>query len=366
VPFVAPILAFSCFIIKLVEHPVTKNKISILIYWLFPVTIGLSQAIYNSYYHILPVSVSFVDGLIFGGVLGILGIAVWYVVRYNDPEKSAPVQMLASHVAASVVFTAMWMIASGILVKTMINHLAYGEYLNSQLTVRIIGGLLCYALIVSIYYIYVYSQHNREKQLKEAEWQHQIRQAQLDALKSQINPHFLFNSLNSIASLTLTDSGKAHHMVIALSDFMRYSLRNHQDDLVTLEVELRNIGLYLQIEKIRFGDKLGYHFDIGDGCNTHLIPNLILQPIFENAIKYGVYESSTPVEILLKARKMEDCMEIEVINDFDPESVPRKGEGVGLTNINERLRIIYGSSRLLTAELGDNKFTVKMVIPDNN
>ena len=327
--------------------------------------IGVSQAVYNGYYHILPVSVAFIDGLIFGGVLGILGIAVWYVVRYNDPEKSAAVQMLASHVAASLVFTALWIISSGILVKSVINDLSYGDYLNSQLTERIIGGLLCYALIASIYYIYVYSQHNREKQLKEAEWQHQIRQAQLNALKSQINPHFLFNSLNSIASLTLTDPGKAHGMVIALSDFMRYSLHNHQDDMVTLEVELRNIGLYLQIEKIRFGDKLDYHFDIGEECSNHLIPNLILQPLFENAIKYGVYEASTPVEILLKARKLEECIEITVFNDFDPDAIPRKGEGVGLTNINDRLRIIYGSSRLLTAELGDNRFKVTMIIPDN-
>jgi len=363
---VAALFTFLTLIIKLVEHPVTKNKISVLIYWLFPLTIGLSQAVYNSYYHILSVSVAFVDGLIFCGVLGILGIAVWYVVRYNDPEKSAPIQMLASHVSASLVFVAFWMIASGILVKTMIDNQAYSDYLNGQLTGRIIGGLLCYALIVSIYYIYVYSQHNREKLLKEAEWQHQIRQAQLNALKSQINPHFLFNSLNSIASLTLTDPGKAHHMVIALSDFMHYSLHNHQDNMVTLEVELRNIGLYLQIEKIRFGDKLGYHFDIGEECSNHLIPNLILQPIFENAIKYGVYESAIPVEILLEARKMGKSMEITVINDFDPESVPRKGEGVGLTNINERLRIIYGSSRLLIAELGDNKFKVKMVLPDYN
>lgn len=348
------------------EHPVTKNKISILIYWLFPVAIGLSQAVYNSYFHLLPVSSAFIDGLIFGGVLGILGIAVWYVVRYNDPEKSTPLQMLASHIAASLVFTTLWMISSGILVKILTDNPAYGDYLNSQLTGRIIGGLLCYALIVSIYYIYVYSEHNREKQLKEAEWQHQIRQAQLNALKSQINPHFLFNSLNSIASLTLTDAGKAHQMVIALSDFMRYSLHNHQEDMVSLDVELRNIGLYLQIEKIRFGNKLVYRFDIGEGCNHHLIPNLILQPVFENAIKYGVYEASRPVNITLTAIKMANSMEITVINDFDPDSVPQKGEGVGLTNINDRLRIIYGSSRLLTAELSDNQFELKMIIPDSN
>ncbi len=346
------------------DHPVTSNKISGLIYWLFPVTITLTQAVYNSYYHLLTLPVALLDGVIFGAVLGLLGIAVWYVVRYNDPENSAPVQMLASHMAASMVFTAFWIISSGILASSLINDNLYSNYLNTQFTVRILGGLLFYAMLVSVYYIYVYSQHYREKQHKEAEWHHQLRKAQLNALKSQINPHFLFNSLNSIASLTLTDPEKAHGMVIALSDFMRYSLRNHQDDLVPLEVELKNIGLYLQIEKIRFGNNLVYRFDIDEQCRNHLLPNLILQPIFENAIKYGVYETSKLVEILLEARKVADSMEIRVTNDFDPESVPLKGEGVGLTNINDRLRLLYGSSRLLTAELGESQFKVTMIIPD--
>ncbi len=346
------------------DHPITANRITGLIYWLFPIATGSAQAVYNCYFHILPVSVAFCDGLIFGGVLGILGMAVWYVVRYNDPEKSNPVQMLSSHVAASIVFTALWLITSGILVKTLINNPGYTLYLNSQISGRILSGLLFYALFVSVFYIYVYSQHNREKQLKEAEWRHQLRKAQLNALKSQINPHFLFNSLNSIASLTLTNPEKAREMVITLSDFMRYSLRNHQDDLVPLEVELKNIGLYLQIEKIRFGNNLVYRFDIDDECVHHLIPNLILQPIFENAIKYGVYETSKPVEILLEARKIGDRMEIRIINDFDPDAVTRKGEGVGLTNINDRLRLIYGSSRLLTADMGDTQFKVTLFIPD--
>jgi two-component system, LytTR family, sensor kinase len=347
-----------------VEHPVTLNRISGLIYWSFPFAIGAGQALYNSYLQVLPVSMAITDGITFGLILGILGVTVWYVVRYNDPEKSSVIQMLASHVAASLVFTALWIISSGIIVKTLINELVYTIYLDSQLSGRILGGLLFYALLVSVYYSYLYSQHNREKQLKESEWQHQIRKAQLNTLKSQINPHFLFNSLNSIASLTLSNPEKAHAMVIALSDFMRYSLRNHQDNMVTFEVELRNIGLYLSIEKIRFGNNLIYRLEVDDDCNSKLIPNLILQPIFENAIKYGVYETSRPVEIVLEAKKLPDCMEIKVTNDFDPESVPHKGEGVGLTNINDRLRLLYGSSRLLSAEMGENRFTVTMIIPD--
>lgn len=346
------------------EHPVTANRISVLIYWFFPIAIGITQAVFNIYYQILPVAVAFADGLTFGLVLGILGVAVWYVVRYNDPEKSAVIQIIASHLAAAVVFASLWILSSGIIVKIFTNDSIYDHYLSSLVTERIIGGLVYYALLVSVYYTYVYSQHNREKQLRESEWQHQIRKSQLSALKSQINPHFLFNTLNSIASLTLTNPEKAHGMVIALSDFMRYSLRKQQNDMVTLKVELTNIGLYLQIEKIRFGNKLLYRFDVEDECNNHLIPNLILQPLFENAIKYGVYETSKPVEIILEARKLPNLMEIKLINDFDAESVPLKGEGVGLANISDRLRLLYGSSRLMTIEQGKSQFSVTMVIPD--
>lgn len=334
-----------------------------MIYWLFPVISGLVQAIYNMYYKILPVQVALFDGLTFGAILGILGMAIWYVVRYNDPEKSAVGQMIASHLAASLVFTGLWILSSGIVVKSVINDPVYTPYLYTQLTNRILGGLLFYALLTGIFYIYVYREHNREKRIRETEWEQQVRDAQLRALKSQINPHFLFNSLNSIASLTLTNPEKAHRMVIALSDFMRYTLRMHQDDMVPLEVELKNIRLYLQIEEIRFGNNLQYRFETEKECCDHLVPNLILQPIFENAIKYGVYEASIPVEIRLEAQNKGDHMEIRIINDFDPESVPRKGEGVGLSNINNRLRLIYGNSRLLTAELGDNQFKVILIIP---
>jgi LytS/YehU family sensor histidine kinase len=134
--------------------------------------------------------------------------------------------------------------------------------------------------------------------------------------------------------------------------------------MVFLEVELRNIGLYLQIEKIRFGNNLVYRFEVEEECKKHLIPNLILQPIFENAIKYGIYETSKPVEITLDARKLPNHMQIKVINDFDPESVPIKGEGVGLANIKNRLGLVYGSSRLLTIERDKDRFSVIMDIPD--
>jgi len=193
-----------------------------------------------------------------------------------------------------------------------------------------------------------------------------LRNAQLNALKSQINPHFLFNSLNSIASLTITNPEKAHQMIIALSDFMRYSLQKNMEEMVTLDTELQNISLYLSIEKIRFGEKLTYNFEIEETCKYHHLPNLILQPIFENAIKYGVYETSDSVEIKLRATKIENGMNLLIVNNFDPEAVSSRGNGVGLMNVRERLRIIYGSSQLLAAKRNSNEFEVSIDLPNNS
>lgn len=344
------------------EHPVKNNWVSGLIYWTIPVALGLAQAAFNIYRGTLPVADALTDGLIFGLLLGVFGLAIWYVVRYNNLEENPIIHVLTSHLVTAILFTSIWILASQILVKSLLQNSLYDAYIDSRLSGRIFESLLFYTLLASIYYLFVYSQNNRQKLLKEAELHDQSRSAQLNALKSQINPHFLFNSLNSIASLTITNPGKAHEMIIALSDFMRYSLQN-KAEMVTLTTELQNIGLYLQIEKIRFGDKLTYHFEIEEPCKSQLIPNLILQPVFENSIKYGVYETSGSVEIRLKATISENGMNILVINDFDPDAFPAKGEGVGLKNVQERLRIIYGSSQLLVAKRIEREFIVSLEIP---
>jgi LytS/YehU family sensor histidine kinase len=185
----------------------------------------------------------------------------------------------------------------------------------------------------------------------------------LRALKSQINPHFLFNSLNSIASLTITNPQKAHEMVIALSDFMRYSLRKQQNEMVPLGDEINHTELYLKIEKIRFGDKMTYSFQADNDCLGCQIPTLLLQPLFENAIKYGVYEASDPVEIALLAKKENNHVVLTLFNTYDPEAATPKGEGIGLKNVRERLRLVYNSSNLMELNDLDGKFTVTIYLP---
>ena len=342
------------------------NRYSMVLYWIAPILLGIIQAGFNFYFEILPWGISLVDGIIFGFLLGALGMAIWFVVKYNSSDEKPFTQLLTTHIAAAIILAMAWGYSSAFITRTLLPFPVYLTYQESHLTNRILVGFLFYTMMATIFYLYLFYRKNREKTDRENELKQEVREAVLRALKSQINPHFLFNSLNSIASLTLSNPKKAHEMVIALSDFMRYSLRKQHNELVALEDEINHIRLYLQIEKIRFGDKMVYSFQVEPECLTCQIPTLLLQPLFENAVKYGVYEASEQVAVALTAKKEGDHTVLVITNDYDPESAPTKGEGIGLKNVQERLRLVYNSNNLMKMEDGDGKFSVTIYLPCEN
>jgi LytS/YehU family sensor histidine kinase len=182
-------------------------------------------------------------------------------------------------------------------------------------------------------------------------------------LRSQINPHFLFNSLNSVSSLTITNPDKAREMVIKLSEFMRYALSRKDDLPVTLQSELDNLRLYLDIEKVRFGKRLVIKENIDPACMGATLPVMILQPLYENAIKHGVYETTREVTINTNVLCTGDFVEILISNNFDPEAKPVKGTGTGLTNVIRRLELMYGNKAVLKTEKLSDSFSVKIYLP---
>jgi sensor histidine kinase YesM len=125
-----------------------------------------------------------------------------------------------------------------------------------------------------------------------------------------------------------------------------------------------NIQRYLEIEKVRFGDKLEFEFKLEPNCKNHLIPAMLLQPLFENAIKHGVYESTEQVKIEMDCRFENGCLDITLLNDFEPGARARKGAGVGLKNIRERLKLMYKSDTLLKTAVTGNKYSVILCLPD--
>jgi LytS/YehU family sensor histidine kinase len=127
---------------------------------------------------------------------------------------------------------------------------------------------------------------------------------------------------------------------------------------------MANIQRYLEIEKVRFGDKLVFEFKLGGTCMEHKIPVMLLQPLFENAIKHGVYESTEQVKIEMDCEYREGYLEVVIFNDFDPDAHARKGAGLGLQNIRERMRLLYKNDKLLRTEVIGNKFYVYLSLPE--
>src|SRR5690606_7028909 len=152
----------------------------------------------------------------------------------------------------------------------------------------------------------------------------------------------------------------AQEMVIKLSEFLRYSLHQKQNRITTLKDELQSLKLYLDIEKIRFGERLCLQENIPADCLQQQIPHMLLQPIYENAIKHGVYESTEPVSIHVDAECQPTLLILKISNTYDPETVARKGEGVGLNNVRNRLRLVYGGGEMLKIQQTDRIFTVTL------
>jgi LytS/YehU family sensor histidine kinase len=161
----------------------------------------------------------------------------------------------------------------------------------------------------------------------------------------------------------MTDPAKARQMIINLSSFLRYSIGKDNKETNNLGTELENIELYLSIEKVRFGDRLLFDSQVDEACGTSSIPNLLLQPLFENAIKHGVQESLDTITIDLKAHLSNGSLVVSISNNFDPEAVSGKGTGIGLRNIRQRLTLIYGRHDLITYKAEDNVFKVSLEIP---
>jgi LytS/YehU family sensor histidine kinase len=257
-----------------------------------------------------------------------------------------------------------WMMTAYLILNSVFTeNFFYHTFLKETMSFRIVTGVMFYALLVTVYYLLINFRELKEKSQREAQLTNLLKEAELNMLRSQIRPHFLFNSLNSISSLTMTNPDKAQEMVIKLSEFMRYSLNFPDTMKSTLEKELYHAELYLDIEKVRFGDRLLFEKVIQPESLQWIVPVMILQPLLENSVKYGVYESSETTKIGLETKMDEEVLEIRIGNTYDPEANIKKGTGTGLKNIRARLLNLYGTSSLMKISQDNNYFEVILRIP---
>jgi two-component system, LytTR family, sensor kinase len=241
---------------------------------------------------------------------------------------------------------------------------SYQDVVRSSWSIRYGAGFLLISSM-SMFSLLWYSQREqKEMDARKAEAEDLTKEAELFKLRQQLQPHFLFNSLNSISALTGSQPEKARHMIQQLSDFLRGTLKKDDQQWSTLEEEIQYLGLYLDIEKVRFGHRLQTEIGVGEAVLSLKLPALLLQPVVENAIKFGLYDTSGDVLITLKATRENNYLKIIVQNPFDPEtSQPLKGTGFGLSSVQRRLFLLFARHDLLKTQKDQENFITTILIP---
>ncbi|WP_235906162.1 sensor histidine kinase [Ginsengibacter hankyongi] len=219
----------------------------------------------------------------------------------------------------------------------------------------------CFSMMSLLWYT---QEEQKTMSERKADAERLAKDAELFKLRQQLQPHFLFNSLNSISALTGTQPEKARHMIQQLSDFLRGTLKKDDQQWSTLEEEIQYLRLYLDIEKVRFGHRLQTEIIYTDEVLLLKLPSLLLQPVVENAIKFGLYDTTGEILIKLEATKENNYLKIMVQNPFDPEtSQPLKGTGFGLSSIQRRLFLLFARQDLLKTHKNQANFITVILIP---
>ncbi len=197
--------------------------------------------------------------------------------------------------------------------------------------------------------LYSYVEENRERELRTARLEAQLNQARLDVLKTQINPHFLFNTLNTISSVMYENVSAADRMISLLSQMLRRTLDRADKQLVPLVDDMELLELYLEIMRARFGDRLSAHIDISEPARAALVPSFLLQPLVENSLKFNRAAGAHVAAVRLRAARQDDWLVLE-IEDNGPGLAPDFRPGTGLTNVNKRLEHLYGNDHQVKLE----------------
>jgi len=263
------------------------------------------------------------------------------------------------------VLALIWLLLSRTLSMLVIKEASgYERFFSQSVPIRFAIGFLiigCISLISVLWYT-IHDQREIEKRKSEAE--KLSREAELYKLRQQLQPHFLFNSLNSINALIGSQPKQARNMIQQLSDFLRGTLKKEENQWISLDEELEHLNLYLDIEKVRFGHRLST--DINNETNglKLQLPAMLLQPVVENAIKFGLYDTTGDITICIEARKEDGHLVLQVRNPFDPEtSSPKKGTGFGLSSVQRRLYLLFARNDLLQTEIKEQLFITTIKIP---
>jgi len=304
---------------------------------------------------------AFTDSLVANLSLAAICFAAANSMRYYSPGKNNWRNLILYSSALSLIWLGAVFYILDAVYEGQTNYLIF---LKNSLPLRFFLSFLLIGWMILLIWLWKFVAEKKETENRQAISEKLLKEAELNRLRQQLQPHFLFNSLNSISALVVTRPQEARKMIQQLSEFLRGTLQKEENRLIPLSAEIQQLELYLEIEKVRFGHRLVTQIRIDEGAENLQLPVLILQPIVENAIKFGLYDITGEVTIQLEAKIAPEGLLVKVTNPFDPETIDHKpGTGFGLESVQRRLFLLYSRNDLLSISRENKLFITSILIP---
>jgi len=303
-----------------------------------------------------------IDGLVTNVLLILFCLLIINTLRFYLPRNTRYLNILVW----CLLLTGIWIgLQRWLLLLVFGSDETYVSFLAKSLIIRAVIGFLLLGCVTLLSILWYNWQEIKEREKRERDAEKLARDAELFKLRQQLQPHFLFNSLNSINALISIRPEEARKMIQQLSDFLRGTMRKEENQVISFSEELEYLKLYLEIEKVRFGYRLKTEMDVSEESLTWKIPSLLLQPLMENAIKFGLYGTTGEVTIGLRAGVIDKYLVIAVTNPYDADMQMPEGTGFGLNSVKRRLYLLFARNDLVEINKEKNSFVVVIKIPAN-
>ncbi len=308
--------------------------------------------------------ISVSDSLVTNGLLAVACISLSNLLGYYQPKNETILFILVLTLMLALIIT---FASKFLLAMLFMDDKTYLSFLNLSLLIRfvILFVFIAWCALANILWYRLEEQSATQDRLLTA--QNLSKEAELNKLRHQLQPHFLFNSLNSVYALTIVNPKEAGTMITKLAAFLRGTLKRDDEVWVAVSEEMEYIQLYLDIEKVRFSHRLNIQVEVDEDTMELYLPGTLLQPIVENAIKFGLYNTSSAITISMFVKVENNVLVVKVQNPYDPEMKATGGTGFGLSAIKRRLYLLFADETLLqTQATDDNFFITTLKIPQKN
>ena len=293
-------------------------------------------------------------------------LSAWYICRATPLTTSSAARVLASSAMGAVVASGLFVMAARTWTSALGAMTSLGPTMDQYLRhepLLFASGILLFLLALTVQYLLLAFEIAQEAKRRQLQLEVLSRDAELRALRAQLNPHFLYNSLNSISALTTVDPAAARRMCVLLADFLRETLVISTRDRIPLADELALTDRFLGIEQVRFGQRLQVERHVDDGASRCRVPPLLLQPLIENAVTHGIAGLLEGGVIRLDVARRHDRLSIAIENPRDADAPPPCRRGLGLDNVRQRLVAMFGPDARLETRTDPGRFRVELALP---